>query len=263
VTDKKRLYTSQLGAGLGLIEETRTLLELWQSGMDVTSLYQAALHSGRFPHVSARRLRNIVVECFAPRYLVNNGRPATLLQKLAPALTSPELAQLLFLYTCRANSILADFVRQVYWDRYMAGHESLSNQDAKAFVSQAIRDGKTRKLWSDSMIKRVSSYLTGCCADYGLLEKGHKSDRKILPFQLESRVAAYLAHDLHFAGLGDNSVISHEDWTLFGLDKNDVRDEMKRLSLKGYVIIQTAGRATRIGWHTKGMKELTDIIAQS
>lgn len=172
-------------------------------------------------------------------------------------------AQLFFLYTCRANLILADFVRQVYWDRYMAGHESLSNQDAQAFVIQAIRDGKTWKPWSDSMMKNVSSYLTGCCADYGLLEKAHKSNRKILSFRLESRVAVYLAHDLHFAGLGDNSMISHEDWTLFGLDENDVRAELKRLSLKGYVIIQTAGKVTRIGWNFKGMKELTDVIAQS
>ena len=162
------LYTSQLGAGLGLVEETRTLLEIWCPEMDVPSLYQAALNSGRFPNVSARRLKNIVVECFASRYLVDDGAPAKHLKKLEHALTSPELIQLLFLYTCRANRILADFVRQVYWDRYMAGHESISNQDAKAFVIQAMQDGKTRKLWSASMIKNVSSYLTGCCADYGL-----------------------------------------------------------------------------------------------
>jgi Putative inner membrane protein (DUF1819) len=231
--------------------------------MDVPSLYQAALNSGRFPNVSARRLKNIVVECFASRYLVDDGAPAKHLKKLEHALTSPELTQLLFLYTCRANRILADFVRQVYWDRYMAGHESISNQDAKAFVIQAMQDGKTRKLWSASMIKNVSSYLTGCCADYGLLEKGRKSSRKILSFRLASKVAAYLAYDLHFVNLGDNRVIGHEDWALFGLDRSDVRNELKRLSLKGYVIIQSAGDVTRIGWHYNCMEGLTDAIAQS
>lgn len=257
------LYTSQLGAGLGLVEETRTLLEIWCPEMDVPSLYQAALNSGRFPNVSARRLKNIVVECFASRYLVDDGAPAKHLKKLEHALTSPELIQLLFLYTCRANRILADFVRQVYWDRYMAGHESISNQDAKAFVMQAMQDGKTRKLWSASMIKNVSSYLTGCCADYGLLEKGRKSSRKILSFCLASKVAAYLAYDLHLVNLGDNRVIGHEDWALFGLDRSDVRNELKRLSLKGYVIIQSAGDVTRIGWHYTCMEGLTDAIAQS
>jgi len=137
------------------------------------------------------------MECFAPRYLVHNGRPAVHLKKLEHAFTAQELSQVFFLYTCRANLILADFVGQVYWDRYAAGHEAISNKDANAFVAQAVRDGKTQKLWSENMIDRVSSYLTGCCADYGLLEKGQKSERKILPFRLESRVAAYLAYDLH------------------------------------------------------------------
>jgi hypothetical protein len=64
------LYTTQLGAGLGLVSETKTLLDLWSPGMSCGSeLHQIALESGRFPTVTARRLRNIVVECFAPRYL--------------------------------------------------------------------------------------------------------------------------------------------------------------------------------------------------
>ena len=59
-------YTSQLGAGLGLANETKTLLDLWSPGMSANQLREAALESGRFPTVTARRLRNIVVECFAP-----------------------------------------------------------------------------------------------------------------------------------------------------------------------------------------------------
>jgi Putative inner membrane protein (DUF1819) len=262
VTDKHRWYTTQLGAGLGLIEETRSLLEIWQPAMDPASLYQAALHSGCFPNVSARRLRNIVLECFAPRYLVQNGRPARHLKKLEHAFTSQELNQLFFLYTCRAHLILTDFVRQVYWQRYGAGYEAISNKDANAFVAQAVRDGKTQKLWSERMIKNVASYLTGCCADYGLLERGQKSERKILPFRLESHVSAYLAYDLHCAGLGDNSIMGHEDWALFGLDRNDVLDEFKRLSLQGYVIVQSAGEVTRISWQYTSLEALTDVITQ-
>ena len=95
------------------------------------------------------------------------------------------------------------------------------------------------------------------------MEKGQKSERKILPFRLESRVAAYLAYDLHFAGLGDNSVIGHEDWALFGMERNGVRDEFKRLSLLGHVIVQSAGEVTRISWRYTSLEELTDVIAQS
>src|SRR5260221_705677 len=112
--------------------------------------------------------------------------PPVLTPTLHHTLTPPELTQLLFLYTCRAHPILADFVCDVYWERYTAGQECISNADAQVFVIQAMRDGKTQRSWSENTIKNVASYLTGCCADYGLLERGQKSARKILPCLLES-----------------------------------------------------------------------------
>src|SRR5205085_12411981 len=127
-------YTTQLGAGMGMIEETRTLLDLWHVGMNATALNQCALQSGRFPNMSARRLRNVVFECFAPRYLRDEEAPARLLQCFKDVLSSQEFEQMLFIYTCRANAILADFVREVYWNAYTSGRMALSNEDARAFV---------------------------------------------------------------------------------------------------------------------------------
>jgi hypothetical protein len=89
VTDSKP-YTTQLQAGLGLVNETKTLLELWAPGMTANQLHQVALESGRFPNVTARRLRNIVVECFAPRYLVTGGAQAAHLKHLASVIWSPK-----------------------------------------------------------------------------------------------------------------------------------------------------------------------------
>lgn len=256
-------YTTQLQAGLGLVDETKTLLELWSPGMSANQLHQVALESGRFPNVTARRLKNIVGECFAPRYLVGGGAPANHLKRLGVALATADLAQLFFVFTSRANPILADFVRQVYWSRYAGGYTQLTNEDARAFVQRGIDDGKTVKRWSDSTVRRVSAYLTGCCADYGLLERGTRITRRILPFRIAPAVSAYLAHELHFAGVGDNALLAHEDWQLFGLAREDVLEEIKRLSLKGLVILQVAGDVIRIGWKQQNMEALCDVLAQS
>jgi hypothetical protein len=257
-----QLYTTQLGAGLGVIDETRILLNLWQPGMKSSALYQAALDSGDFPNVTARRLRNIVAECFAPRYLAKGDYPAAILKELITILSSTELTQLFFLFTSRANTILADFVKQVYWMRYAGGQDAISTDDAKDFVVEANQNGKTIRYWSDNMIKRVSSYLTGSCADFGMLEKGRKSVRKIISFRAQQKTIALLAYDLHFAGFGDNAVISHPDWELFGLQKEDLREEMKRLSLKGFFIIQSAGDVISIGWNYKSWEELIHAITE-
>ncbi|HYN89408.1 MAG TPA: BrxA family protein [Ardenticatenaceae bacterium] len=255
-------YTSRLSVGLGLIDETRTLLELWHEAMDGHVLYQRALESGRFPNVSARRLRNVVVEGFGLRYLDHDRPPARILKGLQGSLSAREFEQLLFIYTCRVHTILADFVREVYWSAYSAGREGLSNAEARTFVDRAIQEGKTVARWSDGTIQNVAGFLTGSCADFGLLEKGQKTVRRILPFRIEPRVAAILTYDLHFAGLPDNRVIGHPDWALFGMEPADVVEELKRLALRGFFIVQHAAGVTRIGWQYKTAEELIDGIAR-
>ena len=256
-------YTTQLQAGLGLVNETKTLLELWSPGMSANQLHQVALESGRFPTVTARRLRNIVVECFAPRYLSDNANAAKNLRLLAPAISSADLTQLMLIFTSRANPILGDFVRQVYWPRYAGGYTQLTNEDARDFVERGIDDGKTDKRWEETTVRRVSAYLTGCCADYGMLERGARSTRRILPFRVSQTVAAYLAYELHFAGVGDNALLNHEDWHLFGMAREDVLEEIKRLSLKGHLIVQAAGDVIRISWKQQHMEALCDVLTQS
>jgi hypothetical protein len=259
---RDKYYSTQLAAGLGMIEETQILLNLWKPGMDSMQLQKSALESGQLPNVSARRLRNIVAECFFPRYLQGTPPPALFLKPLQGKLIRKELEQVLFLYTCRANSILYDFVQEVYWNAYTSGGNAISNESAGIFVVRANQDGKTRKPWSESTIHRQSGYLPGCLADFGLLEGGQKSVRKILPFRIESRVSIYLAYDLHFSGKGDNSVLSDPDWSLFGMDRSDVLNELKQLALKGWFIIQSAGDVTRISWQYQDMEELMDALAK-
>ena len=226
MSDIKPFYTTQLQAGLGLVDETKLLLSLYEKDLSANQLYEKALDSGLFPMVSARRLRNIVVECFAPRYIKTGG--AEYLQRLAAHLSSSAINQLFLIYTATANEILQDFIQEIYWDRYSGGRDSISTDDAKDFVGHAVREGKTQKPWSDSTIKRVSSYLIGCCADYGLLSAGRGSKRAIQPVRIQESTVLYLAYKLHFDGLGDNAVINHKAWALFGFDGFDVREELKR-----------------------------------
>jgi len=252
------MYTTKLGAGLGAIPETLTLLDIWRPGMKTTELEAVALESGAFPNVTARRLHNLVVECFSSRYLVSGDYPAFILKELKGRIPDDTLAQILLIFTTRANNVLYDFIREVYWGRYSSGYEIISNDDVSDFVIRANQEGKTTNPWADSMVKRVSSYLPGACADFGMLEKGRLRKRKILPFRIAPLTTAFLAYDLHFSGLGDNQVLSHPDWELFGLARPDVKEEIKQLSLRNLLIIQAAGDVVDIGWQFNDWKEFVD-----
>ncbi len=253
-------YTTQLSTGLGLKEETKSLFDLFEAGMTVQMMHERALNSGAFPNVTARRLRNIIAECFFPRYMREKD-VANNVKVLIPKLTSAELSQLFFLYTAKANPILADFVKQVYWQKYASGYSTLDVDDANSFVEAALQTGKMHKSWSDTTIKRNSSYILGCLVDYGFLTVENRKERRITPPRLSDNLAVYLAYELHFTGLGDNAVINHPQWQLFGLSPDDVREEMKRLALNRHWIIQAAGDVVQISWTYKNMKEVLNVIA--
>jgi hypothetical protein len=255
-------YTTQLQAGLGLIAETMRLLALWESGMSGQHLLHIALASGAFPTISARRLRNIVIEAFAPRYLVDDAQPARLLKILLGRIPHLELRQMLFLYTSRANPILADFIREVYWQRYAAGAQGVTKDEARTFVRRAVSRGRTTTRWSESTIIRVSNYLLGISADYGLLGTMRADARAIIPFRITPLTTSVLAHDLHFRGVGDSAVVHHSDWGIFGLEPTDVLQELRRLALRGEIIVQSASGIIQIGWKHKTLEELAHVLAE-
>lgn len=256
-------YTTKLQAGLGLIQETYRLLEIWEPGMSRQALIDRSLELGCFPNISARRLRNIISEAFAVRYLIDNDEPAKHLKLFINKLTSTDCKQLMFIFTCRANPILRDFVIEVFWDRYRAGSRSIERSDSVTFTHRAVSEGKTTTFWSDTTITRVSSYLLGACKDFDLL--GAPIGRgaiEIVPFNATSAVVSYLAHYHHFKGLSDSDVQNNLEWRLFGLEPTDVINAFRNMALRGEIIMQVATSLIQVSWKYLNMKEFNNALIE-
>ncbi len=249
-------YNARLTAGLGMLEETQQLLSLWKPGMNGSALTTAALESGLFPGSSARSLKNMIGDAFASRYLTQNGEPANLLKAILAADMTVVFRQLCLVFTCRAHRILADFITDVYWSSYAAGKDVISNEESLEFVRRINSEGHTVTPWTDSIQRRVASYLTGCCADFGLLESGMKKVRRILPFRIDARTVAVLAYERHFSGLSDNAVLSDNAWALFGSDQREVLSELQRWARRNLLLIQTGAELVKIDWTCKSMREV-------
>lgn len=254
-------YTSQLAAGMGMVPETLELLRLWEPGMNPAQLVNAAVEEGVFSRATARRTRNIVAEMFAPRFLVSDGTPAARVKFLVNGrIHYDTLSQLCFLYTCRAQRILADFVIEVYWQKYCAGASALATDDAKSFIYRALDSGRMVSRWSDSTIQRQAGYLVGCCLDFGLLSKGKPTARTIQRFAIRPDVALYLVHDLHFAGYSELSIVEHPDWRLFGLEPQEIVGQIRKLADDGHLLVQTSGELIQISWKYKSMEDCLNAL---
>lgn len=256
-------YTSQLGAGLGMIPETMDLLRLWDPGLSPSQLADRAVEVGLFSRTTARRARNLAIEMFAPRYLTDEGAAAARIKVLLDNRFPHEgLVQLFFLQTARAQQIFADFVVEVYWPKYSGGASFLNKDDAMRFIQKACDSGIIAKKWSESVVDNVAGYLIGCCVDFGLLGKGKRTERPIKRFSIRKDVTLYLAHDLHFAGLSDIVVMQHRDWQMFGLEYQDVVQLMKSLSHEGHLLIQSSADLVQISWKYRTMEDCLNVLAQ-
>ena len=256
-------YTTALAKGQGIIEETLTLLRIWKPGMSAQGLVEIAVREGVLRRATAKRTHDLIIEAFAPRYLIDNGRPARQLKALLETgADSRELTQLFFIYTARTNAILKDFVREVYWGKYSAGATYITRKDALSFLEGGYSLGKLPKKWSEKMMLRVASYLGGCLADFHLIENRKTSNRKLSPFRISSLTTLYLTHELHFSGNSDNAIPDQPDWKLFGLEKIEIIRELQRVA-NDHFILQSSGELLRFSWKYNSMEEAINGIARS
>jgi hypothetical protein len=246
-----------------MIPESLELIRLWMPGVSPSQLSEEAIKTGVFSRTTARRTRNLVTEMFAPRYLTENGAPASRLKTLVSRGVSSEfVTQLCFLYTARAQVIFADFVIDVFWPRYHSGAESISRDDAELFVRRSIDAGLTSKRWSESTVKRVSGYLIGCLADFGLVAKNKRGLWSIQRFEIHDKVVIYLAYELRARGLDNARLAESPDWKLYGLDIHQVVDKLRLAARDGHLIVQSGGELIDVSWRYPSIEECVNAISQ-
>ena len=243
-----------------MIPETVLLLKQWEEGLTSTGLRDKVLDAGVLPKATAYRASDIVTRVFAPRYLRESGQPAKSLKTLVEhGWQGDKLSQLLLIYTVRQHLILRDFIREVYWPHYRAGAHLIHRQEGLNFLRSAAAAGKFRNQWSEAMQTKVVRYLFASLTDFRLTRNLPKNEREILPFAILPTTTAYLAYELHFAGVADSKLLDHSDWELFGLDRFAVLQELRKIST--HLIVQSAGDLVRIAWTHKSMKDFIHAIA--
>ncbi len=94
---------------------------------------------------------------------------------------------------------------------------ALSIGEAEDFLKRAAVDGRIARPWSEVMRKRIAGDLLSTLADFGLLEDLKRPTKPIRSYRLLPDTVLFLAHEIHFKGFSDNSILESPDWQLFGL----------------------------------------------
>jgi hypothetical protein len=248
-------YDTNLLKGTGLIEETLILLEAYEKGLSKKKFYDKVFELDLLSKSTENRAKDIVKKVFFRRFWEDEMEIPHFLKMLRRNFISIDiLRQIILIYTCRANPILGDFIKEVYFNFIKKSFQKLESSDPKDFIKEAIKDGSIEKPWSDSTIKKVSEHMIACLIDFGFIDRS----KNILQVQLFDTTANYLAHELHFRGLTDDQILHHPDWRLFDLDYLGVAEKLQRISWQGHFLFQYSGELLRISWKYKTMEEFID-----
>ncbi len=250
-------YRTELLKVSGIVSETIALLDLWEPGMTAPELARVAVERDVLGKATASRVKDVIYQGFAKRYLRPNEEPARLLRELAQRKVELHtLKQLFFLYTCRSQLILSDFVTLTYWPRAKAGLHELSVEESLHFVVGSFRTERLPGRWASSLVKKMSSNLLKTLADFGLLGPYRRFARQFLPFPLSPFAFRFILHEMHFGGRSDTAIVESSEWQLFGLDRAEVVDLIRReAAATGAFIFQHSGDLARFSWKSKSMEE--------
>lgn len=258
----EREYNTGLCKGQGMFPETLRLLQVWEPGMTSVQLSEKVRREGLIPRATAQRVSDIVNRTFVPRYLNKDGHPAGWLRDLVRrGLPVEQLNQLFLLYTAREHLILYDFIREIYWPRYSAGAQCLFREDSVNFIKSAQATGRIKTKWTDGNNTRIGRYLLSALCDFKMVGDPQGDRRPIVPFTPYASTIVYLAHELHFSGVGDSQLSLHTDWELFGLTPSDVLNELRRVAQQARFIVQV-GDFVRISWGFDSMEESLNAVAE-
>lgn len=254
-----RVYNSDLLKGTGLIQEIMVLIDIFKKGMTKDELISQVLELNPLAKEHENRTKDIVNRAFQNRFLKEGESTVLEMQQLRSGYVSLEIiSQIIFIYTCRANLILFDFVKEVFQPLAQSRTLMMPDKAPLNFIEGAIRDGRIPKKWAYSTKQKVSEHITACLIDFKLIDRS----KRVLPYFIDDLTANYWIHKQHFAGVSDSAILFLDEWNLFGLNQQDVAGILNRLSLSGHFVVQHSGELTKIAWKNQSMNEFIDGITK-
>ncbi len=257
---EKRPYTvTGLTKGTPSLDEIQTLLSYWRSNESPNDFADRVQRDGILTKQTARRVRDLVVRIFRPWFLQPDDRAACWLKAFVEASGDRRaLNELVFLYKARSEAVLYDFTLDHFWPACHDGALYLRTTDIEGFLQEAQEAGRTTKRLSSQTQARLARGISKALTEVGLLGAERRYTREYVLYRPTDFTIAYLAYDLHLAGLTDSAMVEHPDWGLFGLTREHTLDWLDALDERAGMIVQRAGSVVSITWLHATMDEVID-----
>ena len=252
---RNKEYTSNLAKGCGLVEETLSLLSIFEENTTKESLTQYVHDNNFLSKCTAKRSNDIVNRVFYPRFMKDNPSvPLWLKMIRSRGLMLGDFKQLLMVYCARENAIMYDYIINVLWHLRAEGYNQIPANSFTKYVDQLADEGKVS--WSDIMKKKCAGYIKSALVDFDIINRRSE----ILQYDIATFTLLYFLHEMHFSGMSDLAIWDSEDWSLFGLNKYALQEKILANNMRGGYIAQCTGDLMTISWNHKTMEDFINEL---
>ena len=255
------IYTIAICKGAALLHETEKLLEQWRPGEPTNQFAKRVQKEGILGNATAYRAKDIIRRVFIPRFLKPDDRPARIMKAVLEARMKPSVfRELVLLFAARNDPLIRDFVVREFWPAVRRGRLKMDINSVLSFFSEAIVDGKIKKPWSEQVSKKVARGLLGLIRDIGFARNASRGTKELIDYRLSDEGLIIIARILHEQGVTDTLIAEHQDWHLFGLDRQALLGRMHLIDEQQGLLLQHAGSIVSINWKIKSLNQYLRLM---
>jgi len=256
---KKRIYSSRILKAGALLDETKTLLSIWNESASIKANIVRFQHENILGKASRSRANDILT-AFRQRYLVDERVMQSLILLIKGRYPADSINQILYFHTAMSDPLIHDFASDMLWSKYHRGLQEVSVDETREWIKKTISSGRTKEPWSEYTIRRSARGLTSALRDFGIL-RGLRNKR-LAPIYVSIGAFCYIAFYLHSIGHYGKSLLESPEWRLFLLDPQDVEQHLIDAHQVHLLEYRAAGSVIRIDFPVGTMEDYCRVILE-
>lgn len=252
-------FTSRLQKGGAAVEDTRRVVELWDSNLAPRENFKQLSNENMLSKSSRSRLDDLLRRIIKPRFVDSGPHVIPALKGLLG--DHKAFREACYYESSRADDLLASFAEEPLWGYWLEGRLGVGVEDVLTWLGQLADQGKA-PLWSESVQIKTARGLLSALRDFGVLEGPIKSRRKeIAAPSMSPRGFAYVAWREHEQGASSRALATSAVWHRWLLDDALIDDLFVQATRLGVMRVSKAGSAVRVDWLVGSLAEVTGAAA--
>jgi len=256
---RKRVYSSRILKAGALLDETKTLLSVWDESASIGDNIARFQHENILGKASRSRANDILT-AFRQRYLADEGVMRSLVFLIKGRCPAESINRILYFHTAISDPLIHDFASEFLWSKYSRGLQEVSAAETEDWIKKKISEGRIVESWSENTRCRSARGLLSALRDFGML-RGLRN-KQIAPIYVPVGAFCYLAFYLHCIGFSGKSLLESPEWKLLMLGPQDVERLFIDAHQAHLLEYRAAGPVVRIDFPVGTMEEYSRVILE-